>query len=362
MEVVPTEPEQNQQVNAASPNPPPPPHSVAPESAKKEGAMKGDQKDQARVRVQEEAQEWALSDDMRYDAMEDRGEDVDKEEEKPSSGGFLEDIPNALSLTELVKRRKGKVSKLIELYKEQYWLLADELCARAQRFQRAVASTSEQQQHDDKDDGKDVKQYASFSDYYKEGRQNNNNGGRDAEMNTRQEGQGQAVPLPNFSDLERDAFSEKVRLDPKQSQKESMLRRRRSASARLSSIVDLEKTCFSIFSRRAKKKGALACLVGKRAKFYLSRPEVSLGRNTKFQTVDIDLSEEGSCSKVSRQQGMIRMHSGGSFYFQNFGQRKVRVDNVVVPYKRRIVLENGSLVDVGGLRFVFLRNPFVATA
>jgi len=73
--------------------------------------------------------------------------------------------------------------------------------------------------------------------------------------------------------------------------------------------------------------------------------------------VDVDLSAEGPSSKVSRQQGMIRLHpTSGDFYFQNYGRRKVWVNNQVVPHKRRSVLENGSLLDVGGLSFLFLVN------
>ena len=56
---------------------------------------------------------------------------------------------------------------------------------------------------------------------------------------------------------------------------------------------------------------------------------------------------------------MIKLHPGGSFYFQNFGQRKVRVDNTVIPSKRRAVLKNGSFLEVGGLRFIFLINQKV---
>ncbi len=73
--------------------------------------------------------------------------------------------------------------------------------------------------------------------------------------------------------------------------------------------------------------------------------------------MDVDLSAEGPSSKVSRQQGMIRLHpTSGDFYFQNYGRRKVRVNNQAVPYRRRAVLENGALLDVGGLSLLFLVN------
>ena len=160
--------------------------------------------------------------------------------------------------------------------------------------------------------------------------------------------------LPSASDVEEDVLAGKARVAPNA---EARGRRRAEAALKIPAIRGLERTAVSIFSRRASSRGALACLVGKRAAFYLSRPEMSIGRSTKYQIVDVDLSPEGDCSKVSRQQGMVRLHPGGSFYFQNLGQRKAKVDGNAVPTRARAVLKNGSLLQVGGLSLMFLVNP-----
>ena len=310
--------------------------------------------------------------DLRYDTLEgEREREGEREGDEGKSSMLMQveykveeaelvtpvknvtDAAAGASLTneELIRRRKQKISDLIALYKEQYWVLADELCARAQKFQSKLQGSSKEGAVDDEE----KKEYASLEDYYKDKRD------VVSVVSTTDGvgGEGGDGGVPSFSDIEELVFSQRVKIDATQLTKEARIRRRKHVSKKLPTIKELEKTALAMFSRHASKKGALACLMGKKAAFYLSRPEASLGRNTKFQMVDIDLSMEGSCAKVSRQQGMIRMHAGGSFYFQNFGQRKVRVDNVSVPYKRRAVLQNGSFLDVGGLRFVFLMNPLV---
>ena len=287
------------------------------------------------------------------------GGDGSVEGKSLARGEFLDDIPDALTQTELIQRRREKISQLLDLYKEQYWVLADDLYERARSFRERNR------------DGENEAPTTSASAAHSETLEKHYEARVDGETElvglaglvggSVEKKASRTASLPSASDLEEDIFSQKVVLDPSKAT-ENRAARKSEAAKRLPSIESLERTALSLFSRRATKKGALACLLGKKSVFYLSRPEMSLGRNTKHQVVDIDLGLEGSCSKVSRQQGMIKLHPGGSFYFQNLGQRKVRVDNTVIPSKRRAVLKNGSFLEVGGLRFIFLVNQKVVRA
>ncbi|UPR03587.1 FHA domain-containing protein [Chloropicon primus] len=289
----------------------------------------------------------SVPDDMRYDGF--GGEVADEAEQGGVPTSFLDSIPDALSAIEVVRRRKEKVARLIELYKEQYWVLLDELSSRAQK----IRGRGEKEKEKEKEGGGEQEDKAV---------EGGRAGGAEA-------GGGGGVEslalhyaskdcdLPSVSEVEEDIVSGKVQLSSEGATKEALARRQKAARQKLGGIRALEKTALSIFSRRSSSKGALACLVGKNSAYFLSRPEMSVGRNTKHQLVDVDLSLEGNCSKVSRQQGIIKMLPDGSFHFQNFGQRKVRVDNKVVPTKRRAALQNGSFLDFGGLRFLFLKNP-----
>ena len=244
-----------------------------------------------------------------------------------AGGPETEPIPptaGGLSASELCARRKNRLSELVALYKEQFWVVAEELGERARELRSAegVGAPGASGQEFEGTPGGLAEHYGD--------------------------------KLPSASDVEEDVLAGKARVAPNA---EARGRRRAEAALRIPAIRGLERTAVSIFSRRASSRGALACLVGKRAAFYLSRPEMSIGRSTKYQIVDVDLSPEGDCSKVSRQQGMVRLHPGGSFYFQNLGQRKAKVDGNAVPTRARAVLKNGSLLQVGGLSLMFLVNP-----
>ena len=65
------------------------------------------------------------------------GGDGSVEGKSLARGEFLDDIPDALTQTELIQRRREKISQLLDLYKEQYWVLADDLYERARSFRES---------------------------------------------------------------------------------------------------------------------------------------------------------------------------------------------------------------------------------
>lgn len=107
--------------------------------------------------------------------------------------------------------------------------------------------------------------------------------------------------------------------------------------------------------------------------------QITLGRTTKDpkdHSVDVDLKLEGPAWKISRKQGIIKLRNTGDFYIANEGKRSIFVDgNPVSPYFeysiresvlnnyffqiRRgssVKLSNNSVLEIAGLKFVFLIN------
>ena len=83
---------------------------------------------------------------------------------------------------------------------------------------------------------------------------------------------------------------------------------------------------------------------------------------TDDQKVDVDLTEEGNASKVSRQQAFIKLRWNGEFVLRNVGKRNIMINNVAVESGRRAALAPHSLIEVGGLRLMFLPNPTLVRA
>lgn len=54
--------------------------------------------------------------------------------------------------------------------------------------------------------------------------------------------------------------------------------------------------------------------------------QITLGRTTKDNTVDVDLKLEGPAWKVSRKQGVIKLRNSGEFFIANEGKRSIFID------------------------------------
>lgn len=105
----------------------------------------------------------------------------------------------------------------------------------------------------------------------------------------------------------------------------------------------------------------LAVLRGRLVRYLMRSREITLGRATKDISIDVDLSLEGPAWKISRRQGVIKLHNG-DFYIANEGKRPVFVDGKPVLAGNKYKLENNSVVEIVGLRFIFLINQDLIAA
>jgi len=72
--------------------------------------------------------------------------------------------------------------------------------------------------------------------------------------------------------------------------------------------------------------------------------------------VDIDLSTEGDARKVSRLQAHLSMSPVACFQLKNVGRRTLLVNNRQVDQGQVAQLGHLSLVEVGGVRLLFMVN------
>lgn len=100
----------------------------------------------------------------------------------------------------------------------------------------------------------------------------------------------------------------------------------------------------------------LAILRGRLVRYLMRSREISVGRTTKDYTVDVDLTLEGPAWKVSRRQGTIRLKNNGDFFISSEGKRPIFVDSRPILAGNKIKLNNNSVIEVAGLRFIFLIN------
>ncbi|XP_003741160.1 microspherule protein 1 [Galendromus occidentalis] len=100
----------------------------------------------------------------------------------------------------------------------------------------------------------------------------------------------------------------------------------------------------------------LAVLRGRSVRYLMRSKEISLGRSSREIKVDVDFSLEGYAYKISRRQAIIKLRNNGEFVFANEGKRPVYVDGNPVLTGNKLRLNHNSVVELAGLRFVFLVN------
>lgn len=100
----------------------------------------------------------------------------------------------------------------------------------------------------------------------------------------------------------------------------------------------------------------LAALRGRMVRYLMRSREITLGRATKDKQIDVDLSLEGPAWKISRQQGIIKLKNNGDFFIANEGRRPIYIDGRPVLSGNKWKLNNNSVLEIAGLRFVFLIN------
>lgn len=105
----------------------------------------------------------------------------------------------------------------------------------------------------------------------------------------------------------------------------------------------------------------LAVLRGRMVRYLMRSREITLGRATKDNQIDVDLSLEGPAWKISRKQGVIKLKNNGDFFIANEGRRPFYIDGRPVLNGNKWKLNNNSVVEIAGLRFVFLINQDLIT-
>lgn len=106
----------------------------------------------------------------------------------------------------------------------------------------------------------------------------------------------------------------------------------------------------------------LAVLRGRLVRYLMRSREVTFGRTTAGGTVDIDLSLEGPAWKISRRQGVLKLRASGEFLISNEGRRPFFVDGKPVLPGSRNKLSNNCVLEIAGLKFVFLINQELINA
>ena len=74
--------------------------------------------------------------------------------------------------------------------------------------------------------------------------------------------------------------------------------------------------------------------------------QITIGRATKDNQIDVDLSLEGPAWKISRRQGAIKLRNNGDFYIANEGKRPLYIDGKPILTGNKQKLNNNSVVEV----------------
>uniref|UniRef100_A0A8C6VHQ7 Microspherule protein 1 n=1 Tax=Naja naja TaxID=35670 RepID=A0A8C6VHQ7_NAJNA len=99
----------------------------------------------------------------------------------------------------------------------------------------------------------------------------------------------------------------------------------------------------------------LAVLRGRMVRYLMRSREITLGRATKDNQIDVDLALEGPAWKISRKQGVIKLKNNGDFSWPMKAD-PIYVDGRPVLCGSKWKLSNNSVVEIASLRFVFLIN------
>ncbi|KAL3854849.1 hypothetical protein ACJMK2_014088 [Sinanodonta woodiana] len=106
----------------------------------------------------------------------------------------------------------------------------------------------------------------------------------------------------------------------------------------------------------------LAVLRGRLVRYLMRSREITLGRATKDNQIDVDLSLEGPAWKISRRQGIIKLRNNGDFFIANEGKRAIYIDGKPILHGMKQKMNNNSVVEISCLRFIFLINQDLINA
>jgi len=103
-------------------------------------------------------------------------------------------------------------------------------------------------------------------------------------------------------------------------------------------------------------KNVIGVLQGKKVRYLMQTDEITFGRSTLQESVDIDLSLEGPANKISRKQGQIKTSSKGLFDITNTGKKVIYVDGKALSKGSSTKICNNSVIEIAALKFVFYIN------
>lgn len=74
--------------------------------------------------------------------------------------------------------------------------------------------------------------------------------------------------------------------------------------------------------------------------------QITFGRKSEHDDVDVNLSHEGPAHKVSRRQGTIKLRSNGDFFIANEGKRPLFIDGAPLLQGSKTKLNNNCTIEV----------------
>lgn len=90
----------------------------------------------------------------------------------------------------------------------------------------------------------------------------------------------------------------------------------------------------------------LAVLRGRLVRYLMRSREITIGRKSKQDAIDVDLSLEGPAFKVSRRQATLKLRSNGDFFIANEGKRPLYIDGMPLLRGYKGKLNNNCTVEV----------------
>ncbi|XP_072945813.1 microspherule protein 1 isoform X1 [Epargyreus clarus] len=109
-------------------------------------------------------------------------------------------------------------------------------------------------------------------------------------------------------------------------------------------------------------RSTLAVLRGRLVRYLMRSREIAVGRSTRDHSIDVDLTLEGPTAKVSRKQATVRLRNSGDFFISSEGKRPIFVDGRPVLQGNKVKLNHNSVIDIAGLRLVFVINQDFVSA
>lgn len=93
----------------------------------------------------------------------------------------------------------------------------------------------------------------------------------------------------------------------------------------------------------------LAVLRGRLVRYLMRSREISIGRKSKHEAIDVDLSLEGPAYKISRRQATLKLRSNGDFFIANEGKRALYVDGMPLLRGNKAKLNNNCTIEVSSM-------------